>query len=74
MKKLITLIGIIMLSNSMFSQENETQEPSNIKTYTPSKLLSSGQWDIKWFNNFTILLIIIANRFDHSLYIDYDLV
>ena len=24
---------------------------SNIQTYTPTKLLSQGQWDIKWFNN-----------------------
>lgn len=31
-----------------FSQE---KEKSNIQTYTPSKLLSKGQWDIKWGNN-----------------------
>lgn len=33
-----------------FSQEDENSA-SNIQTYTPSKLLSKGQWDIKFFNN-----------------------
>jgi len=31
-----------------FSQDNTG---SNIQTYTPSKLLNKGQWDIKFFNN-----------------------
>lgn len=26
-------------------------QDSNIQFYTPSKLIQSGQWDIKWFNN-----------------------
>lgn len=26
-------------------------QDSNIQFYTPSKLMQSGQWDIKWFNN-----------------------
>ena len=26
-------------------------QDSNIQIYTPSKLMQSGQWDIKWFNN-----------------------
>jgi len=51
MKRSILFIGAIIVSFSVFSQENQSQKPSNIRTYTPSKLLSSGQWDIKWFNN-----------------------
>lgn len=42
-------IGILLLlfiSTTLFSQE------SNIRTYTPSKLLKQGQTDFKWFNNF----------------------
>ncbi len=38
-----------MVTNS-FAQE-EKEEKSNIQTYTPSKLLDKGQWDIKFFNN-----------------------
>ena len=26
-------------------------QDSNIQIYTPSKLMQSGQWDVKWFNN-----------------------
>jgi hypothetical protein len=33
------------------AQEEQPEEKSNIITYTPSKLLNQGQWDIKWFNN-----------------------
>lgn len=53
MKKIIGLIAITVISFSGFSQEVEdkNQEKSNIQTYTPSKLLKKGQWDIKWFNN-----------------------
>lgn len=40
------------VSFSGFSQRAyRNQHKSNIQTYTPSKLLSKGQWDIKWFNN-----------------------
>lgn len=50
MKKL-SLIIILSLTNFVsFAQEND-DEKSNIQTYTPSKLLDKGQWDIKWFNN-----------------------
>lgn len=41
---LITLISIFV-GHQGFSQ-------SNIRTYTPSKLLKKGQVDVKWFNNF----------------------
>ena len=34
-----------------FSQEEQEETTgSNIQTYTPSKLLNKGQWDIKFFN------------------------
>ena len=49
MKKLFTLLCFI--SCLVYGQEALDQPQSNIQTYTPSKLLSKGQWDIKWFNN-----------------------
>ena len=53
MKKATILLLILTITFSAFSQEEEpAQETSNIKEYTPSKLLNKGQWDIKWFNNF----------------------
>ena len=51
MKKIIALIALILISWSGFAQEDEQETRSNIQTYTPSKLLNKGQWDIKWFNN-----------------------
>ncbi|MEL0652994.1 hypothetical protein V6246_16345 [Algibacter sp. TI.3.09] len=51
MKKILTTL-LLTISLVGFAQEDTTKnEKSNIQTYTPSKLLSSGQWDIKWFNN-----------------------
>lgn len=49
MKKLFALLCFI--SCLVYGQEEIDQPQSNIQTYTPSKLLSQGQWDIKWFNN-----------------------
>lgn len=52
MKNKIALAFIVASSlfvSNGYSQENDTK--SNIQTYTPSKLLNKGQWDIKWFNN-----------------------
>ncbi len=48
-----SVIGLIFfyVSFSGFSQQETQKKESNIKTYTPSKLLVKGQWDIKWFNN-----------------------
>lgn len=46
----IILIAILMISINSFAQE-EDDSKSNIQTYTPSKLLDKGQWDIKFFNN-----------------------
>lgn len=50
--QIIKLLFAFILFNftSVFSQENEV-EISNIQSYTPSKLLEKGKWDIKWFNN-----------------------
>lgn len=52
MKKILTAF-LFTLSFTGFAQQDDSIEnkKSNIQTYTPSKLLSSGQWDIKWFNN-----------------------
>ena len=47
MKKSMILTAILIAA-TYFTQAQNT---SNIATYTPSKLLSKGQWDIKWFNN-----------------------
>ena len=44
MKPILTLFLFFSLC-SLYGQD------SNIQFYTPSKLMQSGQWDIKWFNN-----------------------
>ena len=51
MKKIRLLLVVTLIGFSGFSQEVQEDEKSNIQTYTPSKLLKKGQWDIKWFNN-----------------------
>jgi len=53
MKKIIALLVFSVITFTGFSQEedNDDQAKSNIQTYTPSKLLKKGQWDIKFFNN-----------------------
>jgi hypothetical protein len=50
MKKILTIL-LLVVSLTSFAQEETEAKRSNIQTYTPSKLLASGQWDIKWFNN-----------------------
>jgi len=47
----VLIIALLLISYQGFSQEDEDNTKSNIQTYTPSKLLDKGQWDIKWFNN-----------------------
>ncbi|TVZ56823.1 hypothetical protein OD91_2123 [Lutibacter sp. Hel_I_33_5] len=42
---------IILISLNTYGQEDDTDTKSNIQTYTPSKLLDNGQWDIKFFNS-----------------------
>lgn len=45
------IVAIVLFSVIRgYSQEKEL-EKSNIQTYTPSKLLNKGQWDVKWGNN-----------------------
>lgn len=54
MKKIIALLAFSMITFIGFAQEGQDSydtQKSNIQTYTPSKLLKKGQWDIKWFNN-----------------------
>lgn len=52
MKKVVFTLVFITASFMGFSQEDiEENTGSVIQTYTPSKLLKQGQWDIKWFNN-----------------------
>lgn len=51
MKKFATTLLILFASISVVSQDDQEVTKSNIQTYTPSKLLNKGQWDIKWFNN-----------------------
>lgn len=46
----IVLVVFIAFSFNMNAQEDVTTK-SNIQTYTPSKLLDKGQWDVKFFNN-----------------------
>lgn len=49
--KRFLLIALLFIGFQGFSQDDNDTPKSNIQTYTPSKLLSKGQWDIKWFNN-----------------------
>lgn len=49
MKKLFILF--CCLSSLVYGQDELDPPLTNIQTYTPTKLLSQGQWDIKWFNN-----------------------
>ena len=54
MKKIIALLIFSAITFTGFSQDEDNdddQSKSNIQTYTPSKLLKKGQWDIKFFNN-----------------------
>lgn len=52
MKKLCMLFLFLSVVSNGFSQDDqEKNQGTNIQTYTPSKLLKKGQWDIKWFNN-----------------------
>ena len=51
MKKYLAIIALLLISGNAISQEESENTSSNIRTYTPSKLLNKGQWDIKWFNN-----------------------
>ena len=49
--KLLLFLVLLLISNVSFSQDDDTTSKSNIQSYTPSKLLKKGDWDVKWFNN-----------------------
>ena len=51
MNRLLHIALCMGLSLSIFGQNELSKKKSNIISFTPSKLLSKGQWDIKWFNN-----------------------
>lgn len=42
---------VLIISLQSYAQDDNDDNKSNIQTYTPSKLLDKGQWDIKFFNN-----------------------
>ncbi len=43
--------SLLLLTSVIGFAQEEEQEASNIQTYTPSKLLKKGQWDVKFFNS-----------------------
>jgi hypothetical protein len=47
----IAIIALLLISLNATAQDDSDSGRSNIQTYTPSKLLNKGQWDIKFFNN-----------------------
>lgn len=50
--KIIAIVFLFVFSiEKTYSQNDIDTSKSNIQTYTPSKLLNKGQWDIKFFNN-----------------------
>ncbi|OEK07860.1 hypothetical protein A8C32_15375 [Flavivirga aquatica] len=51
MKKIIAVLAFAVISFTGFSQEDQETPKSNVQTFTPSKLLKQGQWDIKFFNS-----------------------
>jgi hypothetical protein len=49
----LSLTFILLINVQSYAQENDDKKEdskSNIQTYTPSRLLNKGQWDIKFFN------------------------
>ncbi|PKA98874.1 hypothetical protein B0O79_2568 [Flavobacteriaceae bacterium MAR_2009_75] len=51
MTKVFSLSMLLLTVIPVFSQDDRpAAQSSNIQTYTPSKLLKRGQWDIKFFN------------------------
>ncbi|MGG8496366.1 hypothetical protein ACQY1Q_08105 [Tenacibaculum sp. TC6] len=46
------LLTFVLYGVQVIAQEEDSENSkSNIQTYTPSRLLNKGQWDIKFFNN-----------------------
>ena len=50
MKRIIAVLVFTTIALTGYSQEDEGAK-SNIQTYTPSKLLKKGQWDINSIPN-----------------------
>ncbi len=50
-KTISIALGLAFITTPMLAQEEEESQGSNIQTFTPSKLLNKGQWDIKFFNS-----------------------
>ncbi|MFC4267616.1 hypothetical protein [Polaribacter marinivivus] len=50
-KFITTFFLYVFTALQTYSQNDIDTSKSNIQTYTPSKLLNKGQWDIKFFNN-----------------------
>lgn len=50
-KKLIFAGALCLVFSFGMAQDTEEETGSVIQTLTPSKLISKGQFDIKWFNN-----------------------
>lgn len=50
LKRKLFLVGALLAFFNGISQDS-LQQRSNIQEYTPSKLIGTGQVDIKWFNN-----------------------
>ena len=48
---IIIFATVLAVSLQSYGQEEVEVNKSNIQTYTPSKLLDKGQWDIKFFNS-----------------------
>ncbi len=61
----LVLALLLSISFTSFSQEEE-EKASNIQTYTPSKLLDKGQWDIKLFNNLYTEVEFADSNGDHQ--------
>ena len=54
MKKVLSkslCVAFLAIGLQVQAQENDAPAKSNVQTYTPSKLLNKGQWDVKFFNN-----------------------
>ncbi len=47
----ILSIALFFVAATAIAQDDTDQQKSNIQTFTPSKLVGRGQWDLKWFNN-----------------------
>ncbi|GAA3519631.1 hypothetical protein GCM10022393_37310 [Aquimarina addita] len=45
-----SITALLILCLSAITSAQEDTEISNVQEYTPSKLLSKGQWDVKFFN------------------------